>query len=415
MKLRLYMLLFMIVCLWSAEAQVRRDAVRQDEMVSLKNDITYGQALMSLSEMSKRFVNKPIIDPAPLDNAPIGVNIESKHWLEALRIILSANGRAYREEPDYFLVIIPRAERSGVVSAQGAQAGQAVQAGQAEQGATPGKPVVNADTREVMITTVFFSLDVDKSQSFGLDWSFSFLKGRDSVVGDFAAPGRAATLDLRYARPYRYGDILTSIQLFSQSGFGEIIASPRLIVRSEDEGRFQVGQDISVVKRDIQPGGVISTSVQTLPTGTIVTVTPVVMKEGNLDFVFLTLNIDRSNAITTGELPTIDRTSAKTSLLLVDGEEVFIGGLYFNEESITRTGIPFLKDLPWWVFGLRYVFGSDDRRMIRRELAILIKADIMPTLRERAAQKVRESALETQRKKFEQDLERLKTKKDEKE
>jgi type IV pilus assembly protein PilQ len=75
-----------------------------------------------------------------------------------------------------------------------------------------------------------------------------------------------------------------------------------------------------------------------------------------------------------------------------------------------RTGVPFLKDLPWWFFGLRYIFGSDERRTLRRELAILMKAEIVPSLRERAAQKVRESALELQRRKFEQDLERLRTK-----
>jgi hypothetical protein len=39
-----------------------------------------------------------------------------------------------------------------------------------------------------------------------------------------------------------------------------------------------------------------------------------------------------------------------------------------------------------------------------------MKAEIVPSLRERAAQKVRESALELQRRKFEQDLERLRTK-----
>jgi tRNA1(Val) A37 N6-methylase TrmN6 len=64
------------------------------------------------------------------------------------------------------------------------------------------------------------------------------------------------------------------------------------------------------------------------------------------------------------------------------------------------------------VFGLRYLFGSDERRTTRRELAILMKVEIVPTLRERAAQKVRESALELQRQKFNQDVERLRSKKE---
>ncbi len=29
------------------------------------------------------------------------------------------------------------------------------------------------------------------------------------------------------------------------------------------------------------------------------------------------------------------------------------------KEPTERVGIPFLKDLPWWVFGIRYLTGSD--------------------------------------------------------
>jgi general secretion pathway protein D len=44
---------------------------------------------------------------------------------------------------------------------------------------------------------------------------------------------------------------------------------------------------------------------------------------------------------------------------LLNGEETILGGLFVNEEAITRNGIPFLKDLPWWVLGIRYLTGSD--------------------------------------------------------
>lgn len=398
MKLRLYMLVLVIVCLWSAEAQVRKDAVRQDEMVSFKNDITYGQALMSLSEMSKRFVNKPIIDPAPLDNAPIGVNIESKHWLEALQMILTPVGRAFREEADYFLVVTARSSEAAKPAAEAEKPGELV------------KEPIGIDSREVLITTIFFDMDVQKSQSFGIDWSFSFLKGRDSLAVDLIAPAARSALNVNYVRPYRFGDILSTLQFFSQTGIADVISSPRIIVRSSEQGRVQIGTDISVTERTITPAGV-TTSVRQIPTGIIVTVTPQVMKEGKIDFVYLDLEISQSNAITSGDAPTISKNSTKTHLLLVDGEEVFLSGLYTNRESVTRTGIPFLKDLPWWVFGLRYIFGSDERTSSRRDFAILLKAEIVPTLRERAAQKVRESAMEVERRKFEQDLERLKTKK----
>ena len=76
---------------------------------------------------------------------------------------------------------------------------------------------------------------------------------------------------------------------------------------------------------------------------------------------------------------------AKTSVLLLDGEETVIGGLYVMEESKSREGVPFLKDLPWWFFGLRYAFGFEAKNVLKKELLILIKAELVPELRQRIA------------------------------
>jgi len=49
-----------------------------------------------------------------------------------------------------------------------------------------------------------------------------------------------------------------------------------------------------------------------------------------------------------------------------------------------------LKDLPWWIFGLRYLFGYDSKQVIKRELVVLIKAEILPSLEERQQKACRE-------------------------
>ncbi len=60
-----------------------------------------------------------------------------------------------------------------------------------------------------------------------------------------------------------------------------------------------------------------------------------------------------------------------------------LGGLFVTEEVVTRNGIPFLKDLPWWVFGIRYLTGSDQTIERKKELVILLKTELLPTLQER--------------------------------
>jgi len=68
--------------------------------------------------------------------------------------------------------------------------------------------------------------------------------------------------------------------------------------------------------------------------------------------------------------------------------------------------------LPWWVFGLRYIFGYDSKNIVKRELIVLLKAEILPSLEDRAlkpqAEKniIKESAEE-----MEKDLKKRRTEK----
>jgi type IV pilus assembly protein PilQ len=58
--------------------------------------------------------------------------------------------------------------------------------------------------------------------------------------------------------------------------------------------------------------------------------------------------------------------------------------MYSNSDVIIRQGVPLLKDLPWWVFGLRYIFGYDSKNSTKRELIVILKAEILPSLEDRA-------------------------------
>lgn len=79
----------------------------------------------------------------------------------------------------------------------------------------------------------------------------------------------------------------------------------------------------------------------------------------------------------------INKTVARTSILLRDGEETAIGGLYGREVITTRSGVPVLKDLPAWMLGLRYLFGHDSRLVTNTELIVMLRVDIVPSLRQR--------------------------------
>jgi type IV pilus assembly protein PilQ len=264
------------------------------------------------------------------------------------------------------------------------------------------------NSREINISAVFFEMNISEARQKGLDWKF-LLSGKGLDIGGKIGVDREALLnqqnqqqsgsssgsqnDLLTNPQFElntkstfdvggfFGEATTLFKFFEEENVGEIIASPNITVRDRIKAKLQVGSDISIKQRDFS-GNVIENFYST---GSIIEVTPYVYSQEGIDYILLSINAERSSYVPDPQTTIINKTLANTQVLMLDGEETIIGGLFVNEDTKIRTGIPFLKDLPWWVLGLRYVFGSDETRINKKELVILIKASLVAPLKERLA------------------------------
>jgi len=123
--------------------------------------------------------------------------------------------------------------------------------------------------------------------------------------------------------------------------------------------------------------------------------------------VHLDVMVENSSATPSAAGLIIDRNTADTQVLLLDGEQTIIGGLYSTRESISRKGIPFLKDLPWWFFGLRYIFGRTQRTITQSELLIVLQVKVLDPLTARASRPLERNLLERSRRELMERLERF--------
>jgi len=73
---------------------------------------------------------------------------------------------------------------------------------------------------------------------------------------------------------------------------------------------------------------------------------------------------------------TFQTQQAETQLLVADGETAVIAGLTVTEVQVSKTGIPFLVDLPI----LGKLFGFSSQTETRRDLIILITPHIIDDL-----------------------------------
>ena len=256
------------------------------------------------------------------------------------------------------------------------------------------KTYASINAREVTISAVFFDSDVNKSKEMGLDWKFLLAKDGLEIGGDFGNPvDQTTTSTTTDTKKYQintkssfdiggfFGEATSVFKYLESESVGEIISNPNITVRDRVKGKIQVGSDFSIQQKDFAG----NTVEKFYPTGTIIEVTPYVYKEDSLSYILLDLMVERSSFSVTDNTSEIKKTQATTQVTMLNGEETVIGGLFINQEVQERTGIPLLKDLPWWFFGLRYIFGSDKTTLVKKELVILIKAELVPTLKERVA------------------------------
>ncbi|MCX6143577.1 MAG: hypothetical protein NTZ35_10170 [Ignavibacteriales bacterium] len=346
-----------------------KESYSQDELVSFKSDIPYKQAIESLSALRKKFAKKPIIDPQPLSTT-INVEIQSLYWRDALELILRTNNLWYTESPDYFQVSpVGQISQGGVPTPGGMPA--AVDSG-----------MIVAKSREVTISAIFLEINTVKQRESGIN--FNIFRGKDLNLGVQFTGADNVTNNIFGVTVSPSSKSLTvnidaALKIFESEQIGEVIARPQTTVRSGNHGRVQVGTDFSIKQKDFA-GNVTD---MFYSTGTILEVTPKVYIYGTTTLIDLPYKATRST-VTPGSISTlINKSETEGRRVLLDGEEAYVSGLYTNDENTTRTGIPILKDLPWWFFGLRYIFGYDAVSVTRKELIILLKAELVPTIEDR--------------------------------
>jgi type IV pilus assembly protein PilQ len=346
-----------------------------EELVTMSASLPFSQAIDLLSKVSEKFTGKNIVSTVT-SNDPIGIEITNMPYDKALVVIVQYNGLTYEEKDN---VIVVRKKDEG------------------EQNRTPDN-YASVDVREVKISAVFFEQDENKTKERGIDWRL-LLSGKGINLGTELNTGATpvqigsggstttqgnnwtASGDGTFQTGNFFGEATAVFKFLESENMGQIIASPNVIVREGQLGRIQVGSDFSVKQRDFA-GNVVE---KFFPTGTIIEVTPFVYTEDGVDYTLLKLNVERSSFLAGETTTEIKKTSATTQIVMLNGEETILGGLYDNEITTDRVGIPFLKDLPWWVLGIRYLTGSDKVVTTKKELVILIKAELVPTLKERLA------------------------------
>ena len=169
------------------------------------------------------------------------------------------------------------------------------------------------------------------------------------------------------------------IQMFAERGQAQILSQPRILVKANTTAKIFAGEDVPIPKGFVVNPSGTTTTFEYKPIGVNLEVTPQLAAPGQImlklkpevsnTFGFLPLGSGASTVLA----PQFNVRSAETELLVRDGDEVVIGGLYRRVKNTVRRGIPFLSDIP--IIGI--LFGKYEEQESVQEILFFIKPTII--------------------------------------
>ncbi|MEM7219664.1 MAG: secretin N-terminal domain-containing protein [Pseudomonadota bacterium] len=224
---------------------------------------------------------------------------------------------------------------------------------------------------QVLIEASILEITLTNEDAYGIDWSKLFNSdGGSGVVGTrgIANPGGSLGAGLFF-------DLLTpnvdvTLSALNQDGRVRTLSTPKLMALNNEEASVVIG-DRRGYQVTTTINQVTTESVEFLESGVILRVIPHIDASGR---VLLDIHPEVSTgAVDAAGIPSQTTTEVTTSVLVPDGETVFIGGLMKSSASEGYARVPILGRTPV----LKRLFSNRERNASNTETIVLIRPQII--------------------------------------
>jgi len=231
--------------------------------------------------------------------------------------------------------------------------------------------------RQVAIEVRIMEVILDKDTQTGVNWSIT---GNEIQAGLTTLGDPASIGEQFFQFVIDSGDFTGVMQAIATSGDIKSVSTPRVttlnnqkaVVRVVREDIYYVAQvEPAIVSNGVATEPVVNYTPNAVPIGVVLDVTPQVGRDGMITLnvhptitdvvgVVESPNLDTAPVLSIRELDTVGKVQA--------GQTLVIAGLMSERSQMTRTGVPYLKDLPI----LGYLFGRTRDQKYNIELVMLL-------------------------------------------
>jgi general secretion pathway protein D len=243
---------------------------------------------------------------------------------------------------------------------------------------------------QVLIDATVVSVKLTGTLKYGIEW---FLRQGDTAIGsNLGGEGGLGGIDIgnmaiKGAEAFGTGglslvqnsnEVKAVLHAQASQGNVDVISSPSLMVLNNQEAKINVGQQVPIstgsssvpISGGTTPSFAQTNSIQYQDTGVTLEVTPRVNSNGMVIMAIKQIvSAVVPGASSSGIIsPTIDKKEIESSVAVLDGETIALGGLIDEQNNETKTGIPWLYELPL----IGPLFGSTGYDTTKNELVVLI-------------------------------------------
>ena len=245
---------------------------------------------------------------------------------------------------------------------------------------------------QVLIDATVVSVKLTNNLQYGIEW---FLRQGDTAVGSNLGTGLSGidleNMAITGAKAFGTGglslvqnsnEVKAVLHAEASKGNVDVISSPSLMVLNNQEAKINVGQQVPIstgsssvpIAGGATPSFAQSNTIQYKDTGVTLEVTPRVNANGMVimeikQIVSSVVKIPTIGSTETErQSPTIDKKEIESSVAVLDGETIALGGLIDEQNTENKNGIPWLYQLPL----IGPLFGSTTYDTTKNELVVLI-------------------------------------------
>lgn len=267
--------------------------------------------------------------------------------------------------------------------------------------------------RQVLIEVLVAEVTLGDDMRFGVEWAATQESRKDalgrisgettsttnSTTGETTTNASPSLFDLGAAIGNRSADVVPlpgagmfgiisdnrnfAVVMNAAAGKNKlkVLSAPHIMTADNHEAHILVGNEVPIVTTqsnatNVQTNGNsnILQNIQYRDTGVILTVLPQVNSEGLVNMQ-IRQEVSQVASATTGGIqsPTFSTRESETTVVVQSGETIVIGGIIDDTVDRTRSGIPFLMDIP--AIGRAFRVESDTVR--RTELIVLLTPHVV--------------------------------------